>query len=178
MSGQTTNGPTGLHLAPAPAGAALVPEHPPPMSPRPIDDVTPRASAPRPRLAASDGPPPQLLPPQHFSGNPLDRTYDKRRKFDGSSRQDEVSLVVVAGREVCVRETTAPSLSSETLGGGGAGTSGGGGSSSLTAASVDLQALLLSATDPELDLNSESICLTWVHGKGVLVAVMYTCDTT
>ena len=31
-----------------------------------------------------------LLPPQHFSGNPLDRTYDKRRKFDGTSKQEEV----------------------------------------------------------------------------------------
>ncbi|PNW78451.1 hypothetical protein CHLRE_09g396900v5 [Chlamydomonas reinhardtii] len=109
-----------------------------------------------------------LLPPQHFSGNPLDRTYDKRRKFDGTSKQEEVSLVVVAAREVCIRESPgaggSASSQSGAFGGAGAGgqnTSAGG--ASVTAA-ADLQALLLSATDPELDLNSESICLTWVYG--------------
>ncbi|EFJ43697.1 hypothetical protein VOLCADRAFT_118984 [Volvox carteri f. nagariensis] len=76
-----------------------------------------------------------LLPPQHFSGNPLDRTYDRRLKFDGTSKSDEISLVVVAGREVC--------------------------------------ALLLNATDPELDLNSESICLTWVYGDAAYQLPLY-----
>lgn len=89
------------------------------------------------------------LPRQHFTGNPLDRAYDARRKFDGTSKQGEVSLVVVAGREVCVRE--APDT------GGSAG-------SGILVPQFDLQALLMGSTDPELDLNSDSICLNWMNG--------------
>ncbi|GFR52546.1 hypothetical protein Agub_g15121 [Astrephomene gubernaculifera] len=114
-----------------------------------------------------------LLPPQHFSGNPLDRTYDKRLKFDGTSKQDEISLVVVAGREVCVRESSGASTSSQSgaFGGAGGATTSGGGASATSGA--DLQALLLNATDPELDLNSDSICLSWVYGDAVYQLPLY-----
>ncbi|GIL76818.1 hypothetical protein Vretimale_8708 [Volvox reticuliferus] len=122
----------------------------------------------------------QLLPPQHFSGNPLDRTYDRRLKFDGTSKSEEISLVVVAGREVCVRESSSSLRSSGSTGDAGGGTGGtnttatttsGGGVSAAPAA--DLQALLLNATDPELDLNSESICLTWVYGDAAYQLPLY-----
>ncbi|GLC36159.1 hypothetical protein PLESTB_001374200 [Pleodorina starrii] len=129
-------------------------------------DVQPLLPTPSPQL---------LLPPQHFSGNPLDRTYDRRLKFDGTSKSDEVSLVVVAGREVCVRESSSSLRTSDsTLGGAGTGTAAttsAGGASMAPAA--DLQALLLNATDPELDLNSESICLTWVYGDAAYQLPLY-----
>jgi NAD+ diphosphatase len=88
------------------------------------------------------------LPKQHFTGNPLDRAYNARRKFDGTAKQGEVSLVVVAGREVCVREASDAGRADGMLG-----------------PMYDLQALLMGATDPELDLNSDSICLNWTEGE-------------
>jgi len=84
------------------------------------------------------------LQPQFFTGNPLDRSADVLKKFDGGASPGsatEVSLIVVAGREVCVR----PTISEDAAG----------------TLQQDLQALLLGATDPELDLNSEHIAYTW-----------------
>lgn len=84
-----------------------------------------------------------LLPKQLFAGNPLERAYDTRKRFDGSSTQEEVSLIVVSGREVCVRDAV----------------------DAKAGVQYDLQALLLGANNPELDLNSDSICLNWVNGR-------------
>lgn len=91
------------------------------------------------------------LDPQSFTGNPLQRSLDVLQKFDGSASPDsaaEVSLIVVAGRSVCVRSTS--SIASP----GAAGSS---------AVDQDLQALLLGITDPQLDLNSEHISFCWVE---------------
>ncbi|KXZ49974.1 hypothetical protein GPECTOR_18g130 [Gonium pectorale] len=150
------------HPSPTPTGASL------PGGVASGASALPLASAAR--FSLADAPSlQQLLPPQHFSGNPLDRTYDKRRKFDGTSKQDEVSLVVVAGREVCVRDATASQ--SGGIGNGAVSTSAGG--ASTLNPGMDLQALLLSATDPELDLNSDSICLTWVHEESAYQLPLY-----
>ena len=54
----------------------------------------------------------------------------------------QVSLVVVSGREVCVREASEDS-----------------------GVMHELQALLLPANSPELDLNSDSICLNWINSE-------------
>ena len=83
---------------------------------------------------------------QAFTGNPLARSLDILRAFDGSSNpsgSQEVALIVVAGRSVCVRSTN-------DLGGG----------------EQDLQALLLGITDPQLDLNSEHISFWWSDMEG------------
>ena len=100
------------------------------------------------------------LDPQSFTGNPLQRSLDVLQKFDGSASPDsaaEVSLIVVAGRSVCVRSTSSASPS---------GTAGG-----STAVDQDLQALLLGITDPQLDLNSEHISFCWVEeGESRLAA--------
>lgn len=84
---------------------------------------------------------------QSFSGNPLSRSQDVLRSFDGTAgpgSAEEVSLIVVAGRSVCV-------------------------SSSANPGETDLQALLLGITDPQLDLNnSEHITFVWEdEGKDV-----------
>ncbi|GBF95754.1 NADH pyrophosphatase [Raphidocelis subcapitata] len=90
------------------------------------------------------------LPAQTFTGSPLCRLSDVASRFRATSRPDaEVSLVVVAGREVVVR---AP-----------AGVVGGGGQ-------LELQALLLRQDDPELRLGEgdteEQISLEWVAEDG------------
>ncbi len=83
------------------------------------------------------------LPQQHFAGNPLDRTYDAKRKFDGGvGEAPEVCLVVVAGRELCVRTSEAEQQQQE-------------------GAEQELQVLLLSASDPQLDLNSDFMSFLW-----------------
>jgi NADH pyrophosphatase NudC (nudix superfamily) len=91
------------------------------------------------------------LPAQTFTGSPLCRLSDVAARFRATSRPDaEVSLVVVAGREVVVR---AP-----------AGVVGGGGQ-------LELQALLLRQDDPELRLgegDGEQISLEWVAGEAGL----------
>lgn len=82
---------------------------------------------------------------QHFGGNPLCRLSDIPARFRAASRPDnEVSLVVVAGREVVVR---AP---------GGA----------PPGPQQELQALLLRQDDPELRLDGEEMSLDWVPGAG------------
>lgn len=79
------------------------------------------------------------FPKQHFTGNPLDRTSDNRRRFQADQRpDDEISLVVVAGREICVRNAVA--------------------------SQQDLQALLLKMDDPDLQLQTEQLCMTWSSG--------------
>lgn len=77
---------------------------------------------------------------QVFTGNPLARSLDVLRSFDGvpgPGIAGEVSLIVVAGRTVCVRSSIDPG---ET---------------------PDLQALLIGITDPQIDLNSEHISFLW-----------------
>ena len=104
------------------------------------------------------------LDPQSFTGNPLQRSLDVLQKFDGSASPDsaaEVSLIVVAGRSVCVRSTSSASSS---------GTAGG-----STAVDQDLQALLLGITDPQLDLNSEHISFCWVE-EGESRQAAWECD--
>lgn len=56
----------------------------------------------------------------------------------------EVALVVVAGREICIHPVD--------------GTEDGPGPTQ------DLQVLLLGASDPQLDLNSDEIALLWTEG--------------
>eukprot|EP00798_Chlamydomonas_sp_ICE-L_P022078 gene22078-29142_t len=75
-----------------------------------------------------------------FTGNPLDRSSNVIRKFDIMSGEEEVSLLVVAGREVASRPTDNPAEPSVLQ---------------------DLQALLMASSDPEIDLQSENICLQW-----------------
>ena len=76
-----------------------------------------------------------------FTGNPLDRSSEVIRRFDGGvSGKDEISLIVVAGREICTRVVADPDMPNVLH---------------------DLQALLLGCSDNELDLNSEQICLNW-----------------
>ncbi|KIZ06626.1 hypothetical protein MNEG_1328 [Monoraphidium neglectum] len=88
-----------------------------------------------------------MLGQQHFTSNPLCRLSDVPARFRASSRPDnEVSLVVVAGREVVVR-TPAGAL--------GPGVH------------QDLQALLLRQDDPELRLEGEQIALEWVPDDGM-----------
>jgi hypothetical protein len=86
--------------------------------------------------------------PQFFTGNPLERSLDVLQKFDGSAAPGasaEVSLIVVSGRSICVRNTT----------------------SDVTNPNIDqdLQALLLGINDPQLDLNSEFISFVWQRGQ-------------
>lgn len=87
---------------------------------------------------------------QCFSGNPLERAYDVRRRFDASAPQEEVSLIVVAGREVCVRDAIDARIGVQ----------------------YDLQALLLSSGNPELDLNSDTISFNWINGESFRLACM------
>ncbi|MEW5305625.1 MAG: hypothetical protein WDW36_008155 [Sanguina aurantia] len=134
------------------------------------------------------------LPKQHFTGNPLDRALDLKRRFDGTSNEVEVSLVVVAGREVCVRNAGPAAVGSPApptghgppvggvdspaslpaqqqeqtrrLGSSGSGVT-------LPGAQLDLQALLLGFQDPELDLTSEFICLHWGQEDSVHQIPLY-----
>ncbi len=108
------------------------------------------------------------LPKQHFTGNPLDRLSDIRNRFEASaSSEGEVSLVVVAGREVVVRP--APS-------------------GHMPGVLQELQALLLRTDDPELALAGEEMFLNWrpsgcrprcnnVHGSGkqALACITWRC---
>jgi hypothetical protein len=87
-----------------------------------------------------------MLAQQSFTGNPLCRLSDIPARFRAAARPDnEVSLVVVAGREVVVRAPAA---------GGGAG-----------GLHQDLQALLLRQDDPELRLGGDDMALEWVPGE-------------
>lgn len=96
---------------------------------------------------------PGWLQKQHFTGNPLDRTVDAKRRFAGVAEPgQEVSLVVVAGREVCVRSPSGP-LSPAKL-------------------QQELQALLLKSDDPELDVHSEQTSLKWRQDPDKDVAVL------
>ena len=84
---------------------------------------------------------------QAFTGNPLARSLDVLRSFDGSaspSGSQEVALIVVAGRSIGVRSINDESAMAE----------------------QDLQALLLGITDPQLDLNSEYISFCWSTDPG------------
>lgn len=82
-----------------------------------------------------------VLPKQHFTGNPLERDSDACKRFTEELKPDsEISLVVVAGREVVVRPVAA----------GGP-----------TGVHQELQALLLRVDDPELDLQVEEPLLRW-----------------
>lgn len=86
-----------------------------------------------------------MLGQQHFTANPLCRLSDIPARFRASSRPDnEVSLVVVAGREVVVRSSQA-----------GPGVH------------QDLQALLLRQDDPELRLEGDQMALEWVPDDGM-----------
>ncbi len=98
------------------------------------------------------------MDPQYFTGNPLERSLDVLQKFDGSSVPSgsaEVALVVVAGRQVCVRISADSAL--------GPGTA--------VPTEQDLQALLLGITDPQLDLNSEHISFGFLEGGGAMHAL-------
>lgn len=82
-----------------------------------------------------------FLPCQHFTGNPLDRHSTLIQRFEATYDPDsEVSLIVVAGRDVVVRPV---------------------GPDSTPGVHQDLQALLLRTDDPELDLKSEQLVLKW-----------------
>lgn len=96
-----------------------------------------------------------MLGLQHFAGNPLCRLSDIPARFRASARPDsEVSLVVVAGRDVVVR---APPGGAD---GAPAGPSGG-----SAGHQTELQALLLRQDDPELRLDDDELALAWVPGE-------------
>eukprot|EP00878_Enallax_costatus_P025079 GHUV01026800.1.p1 GENE.GHUV01026800.1~~GHUV01026800.1.p1 ORF type:complete len:293 (+),score=63.59 GHUV01026800.1:344-1222(+) len=87
-----------------------------------------------------------FLPPQHFTGNPLDRHSDLLKRFQATfSPESEVSLIVVAGRDVVVRPV---------------------GPDSTPGVHQDLQALLLRSDDPELELQGEQLLLNWTPSDG------------
>lgn len=87
-----------------------------------------------------------LLEKQHFSGNPLDRQCGLLQRFTQSISPDkEVSLVVVSGREIVVRQA--------------------GPEAQAAGVQQDLQALLLPMDDPELDLQGEELALNWSSGE-------------
>ncbi|WIA10138.1 hypothetical protein OEZ85_010345 [Tetradesmus obliquus] len=87
-----------------------------------------------------------FLPPQHFTGNPLDRHSDLLKRFQATYNPDsEVSLIVVTGRDVVVRPV---------------------GPDSTPGVHQDLQALLLRTDDPELDLQGEQLLLKWTPSDG------------
>lgn len=82
-----------------------------------------------------------FLPSQHFTSNPLDRhgtLLARFRQQQAASTDGEVSLIVVSGREVVVRP-----------------------GDSTPGVLQDLQALLLRANDPELELGGEQLLLRW-----------------
>lgn len=86
-----------------------------------------------------------FLPPQHFTGNPLDRHSDLLKRFQATYNPDsEVSLIVVTGRDVVVRPV---------------------GPDSTPGVHQDLQALLLRTDDPELDLQGEQLLLKWTPSE-------------
>lgn len=86
-----------------------------------------------------------FLPPQHFTGNPLDRHSDLLKRFQATfNPESEVSLIVVAGRDVVVRPV---------------------GPDSTPGVHQDLQALLLRSDDPELELQGEQLLLNWTPSK-------------
>jgi hypothetical protein len=92
-----------------------------------------------------------FLPPQHFTGNPLDRHSDLLKRFQATYNPDsEVSLIVVTGRDVVVRPV---------------------GPDSTPGVHQDLQALLLRTDDPELDLQGEQLLLKWTPSEYVWAAV-------
>ncbi|KAF8069510.1 NUDT19 [Scenedesmus sp. PABB004] len=87
-----------------------------------------------------------FLPCQHFTGNPLDRHSDLLKRFQATFNPDsEVSLIVVAGRDVVVRPV---------------------GPDSSPGVAQDLQALLLRTDDPELELQGEQLLLRWTPSDG------------
>ncbi len=86
-----------------------------------------------------------FLPAQHFTGNPLDRHSDLLKRFQATfSPESEVSLIVVAGRDVVVRPI---------------------GPDSTPGVHQDLQALLLRSDDPELELQGEQLLLNWTPSE-------------
>lgn len=86
-----------------------------------------------------------VLPKQHFTGNALDRSTDVSKRFAAAlTPESEVSLVVVAGRDVVVRPVS------------GTATPG---------VQQELQALLLRSDDPELSLKGEQLSLNWAPSK-------------
>eukprot|EP00882_Tetradesmus_deserticola_P021131 GHRQ01022869.1.p1 GENE.GHRQ01022869.1~~GHRQ01022869.1.p1 ORF type:complete len:187 (+),score=21.47 GHRQ01022869.1:67-627(+) len=86
-----------------------------------------------------------FLPPQHFTGIPLDRHSDLLKRFQATYNPDsEVSLIVVTGRDVVVRPV---------------------GPDSTPGVHQDLQALLLRTDDPELDLQGEQLLLKWTPSE-------------
>lgn len=101
-----------------------------------------------------------MLPQQSFAGSPLCRLSDVPARFRAAALPPdaEVSLVVVAGREVVVRNA----------GGGGNTTQ-----QQLPSPAPpgqqhqqqELQALLLRRDDPELRLDGEVLALEWVPGE-------------
>ncbi|KAL6756727.1 NUDIX hydrolase domain-like protein [Haematococcus lacustris] len=96
---------------------------------------------------------PSSLGTQLFGTSTLDRAQDTKAQFDGSVSCLEVALLPVAGRDVAFRQQShqghdAPGV---LLPPG--------------AASHDLQMLLLAANDPQLDLNSDFICLQWYQDE-------------
>eukprot|EP00877_Chromochloris_zofingiensis_P011887 jgi/Chrzof1/6952/Cz02g05090.t1 len=87
-----------------------------------------------------------VLPKQHFTGNALDRSTDVSKRFAAAlTPESEVSLVVVAGRDVVVRPVS------------GTATPG---------VQQELQALLLRSDDPELSLKGEQLSLNWAPNDG------------
>jgi len=107
---------------------------------------------------------------QHFSGNPLDRHAGLVQRFQAALAPDkEISLIVVAGREVAVRQLgspAAPGVQQDLQVPGNASS----GACSVACvvpcaahpgAPVRAQALLLPMDDPELDLRGEQLALNW-----------------
>jgi hypothetical protein len=76
------------------------------------------------------------------AGNPLDRAVIQR--YDGGLVDGEVCLVVVSGRELCIRPLPAEQQGEESL---------------------ELQVLLLQATDPQLELNTDQPLFLWSEGE-------------
>ena len=86
-----------------------------------------------------------ILAKQHFTGNPLERSSDVCKRFQSTlTPESEISLVVVAGREVVVRPVAA---------------------GSALGVHQELQALLLRVDDPELDLTGEELRLNWTASE-------------
>jgi hypothetical protein len=108
-----------------------------------------------------------MLPQQSFAGSPLCRLSDVPARFRAAAlRPDaEVSLVVVAGREVVVRNA----------GGGSNTTQQQQSPPGQQHQQQELQALLLRRDDPELRLDGEVLALEWVPGERECALVVCCC---
>ena len=113
----------------------------------------------------SSGAAKRMLGLQHFAGNPLCRLSDIPARFRAAARPDaEVSLVVVAGRDVVVRAPAG--------GGGGGGADGVAHPQSQQHHATELQALLLRQDDPELRLGDDELALAWVPGAPLVLLLL------